>query len=54
MCNSDEPEDVKYWLGELILVGDEIEYRQRIYLGTNQSQTPAPKVAIAPFRRGQH
>ncbi len=48
LCNPNEPQDVKYWLGNMILVGDEIEYKQRIHIGaSDQPSTPA-KVTISP------
>jgi hypothetical protein len=46
-CNPDNPQDIKHWLGNLILVGNQIEYRQRIHI-TSQQQPQATALSIAP------
>ena len=37
-CNDKNPLDVKYWLGNLILIGDQIQYRNRIQVKTAQNE----------------
>jgi hypothetical protein len=46
-CNPDNPQDIKHWLGNLILVGNQIEYHQRIHI-TSQQQPQVTAVSIAP------
>lgn len=47
-CNDKNPLDVKYWLGNLILIGDQIQYRNRIQVKTVQNESQVAPLKLAP------
>jgi len=47
-CNDKNPLDVKYWLGNLILIGDQIQYRNRIQVKTSQQEPQVTPLKLTP------
>ena len=47
-CNEKNPLDVKYWLGNLILIGDQIQYRNRIQVKTAQAEPQVAPLKLTP------
>jgi hypothetical protein len=49
-CNTrrDDPMAVKYWLGNLIIVGNQIQYRQRIHINTSDNKAAVSALSITP------
>jgi hypothetical protein len=47
-CNDKNPLDVKYWLGNLILIGDQIQYRNRIQVRTVQNEPQVAPLKLSP------
>ena len=43
-----DPESVKYWLGNLVIVGNQIAYRQRIHIVTSSTESHATTLSISP------
>jgi hypothetical protein len=48
LCDENQPQDVKFWLGNLILVGNQIEFKQRIRVSAAKPEAVTPKLTVDP------